>query len=258
MNKFLYGTLVLGMAVALSFVTVRLEKVSAVTVSGNGDVNGDNALDLSDAVYILAFLFQGGDEPLPCPGAAGAGGGPAPIGSPLPTTGQTKCYDFDPDPVAVVCESAMCPGQDGSDQAGCADPENRFVVNDGGTPETSDDTVKDTCTGLTWQRDTGNGAATLSWSEALAYCEGLTLGGRDDWRLPNVTELFSLVNRGAENPAIYADDFNFNPGSISSSVGYWSSTPYIGDREPLNFAYQVTYKDGTIATTGEAPPNGPN
>jgi hypothetical protein len=37
-----------------------------VTVSGNGDVNGDNGLDLSDAIYLLAFLFQGGSAPEPC------------------------------------------------------------------------------------------------------------------------------------------------------------------------------------------------
>jgi hypothetical protein len=246
MKRFLYSTLVLGTVVAVSLQSVPLKKLSAVTVSGNGDVNGDNGLDLSDAVYILAFLFQGGDAPLPCPGAAGAGGGP-PIGSPLPTTGQTKCYD---DAVEVACESAMCPGQDGFYQAGCADAANRFVVNEGGTPaDTSDDTVLDTCTGLTWQRDTGNGAATLSWSEALAYCENLVLGGRDDWRLPNVNALFSLVNRGAENPAIYADDFKFDPNSISSQDGYWSSTPYIGDRTPLHVAFQVTFKDGTLNST---------
>jgi len=44
-------------------------------VSGNGDVNGDGGLDLSDAIYLLTHLFQGGPAPEPCPGAAGAGGG---------------------------------------------------------------------------------------------------------------------------------------------------------------------------------------
>jgi hypothetical protein len=84
-------SLVLGAAVALVwFFGQAFEEVPAHAdeagareqgqggggVSENGDVNGDGARDLSDAVYILTFLFQGGPEPLPCPGAAGAGGGP--------------------------------------------------------------------------------------------------------------------------------------------------------------------------------------
>jgi len=267
MKKALCCTLVLGTAVAVSLQSVPFETVSAVTVSGNGDVNGDNGLDLSDAIYILTHLFQGGPAPAACPGAAGAGGGVA--GSPLPATGQTKCYD-DTDPgdganaVEIVCENAVCLGQDGLYTAGCTSDANRFVVND--------DTVKDNCTGLTWQRDTADtggpndslvpdglidGDDRRRWTEALDYCENLTLGGRDDWRLPNVRELFSIVNRGAENPAIY-DDFNFNE-NVTSQVGYWSSTPYIGDKpvnDPINdpdFAWEVTFKDGVVEIT-----DGPN
>jgi len=74
----------LGAAVALGwFVGQAFEEVPAhaaggpeqgqgsVTVSGNGDVNGDNGLDLSDAIYLLTHLFQGGPAPLPCPGGGG-------------------------------------------------------------------------------------------------------------------------------------------------------------------------------------------
>jgi len=42
------------------------------SILGNGDTNGDLSMDRSDAIYILAFLFQGGPAPEPCP-AAGAG-----------------------------------------------------------------------------------------------------------------------------------------------------------------------------------------
>jgi len=78
-------SLVLGAAVALGWFVGQaferaLEEVPAHAdgaeqgqgqggaTLGNGDVNGDNGLDLSDAIYLLTHLFQGGDPPVPCPG----------------------------------------------------------------------------------------------------------------------------------------------------------------------------------------------
>src|SRR5262245_53844028 len=70
---------------------------------GNGDVNGDGTINLSDAVHTLSCLFMGGPEPaaIECPPAAGRG---------LPATGQTKCYDIVEDPswVEVSCDQAAC------------------------------------------------------------------------------------------------------------------------------------------------------
>ncbi|MDQ1333920.1 MAG: hypothetical protein QG552_870, partial [Thermodesulfobacteriota bacterium] len=59
-------------------------------------------------------------------------------------------------------------------------------------------TVTDTSTGLMWQQDTARDDQgnydTMTWEEALAYCEGRTLGGHTDWRLPTIKELRSLVD----------------------------------------------------------------
>jgi len=82
MKKSLCFSLLLGAAVALGWFFLRaFEEGPAradgglgqggVTVSGNGDVNGDNGLDLSDAIYLLSHLFQGGPEPVACPGGGG-------------------------------------------------------------------------------------------------------------------------------------------------------------------------------------------
>jgi formylglycine-generating enzyme required for sulfatase activity len=88
MRKPLYSALIVGSTVALGWfagqafdegptlaggAAAREQGQGGVTVAGNGDVNGDNGLDLSDAIYLLAFLFQGGLEPEPCPGGGGAG-----------------------------------------------------------------------------------------------------------------------------------------------------------------------------------------
>ena len=55
-----------------------------------------------------------------------------------------------------------------------------------------DGTITDNATGLMWQQaDSGNG---MDWEDALAYAESATLAGYDDWRLPNIKELQSIVD----------------------------------------------------------------
>ncbi len=59
--------------------------------------------------------------------------------------------------------------------------------------------VHDEITGLAWER---RGDATLrTWDDASARCEGLVLGGRDDFRLPGRIEWVTLLVPGA-SPAI--------------------------------------------------------
>ncbi len=85
----------------------------------------------------------------------------------------------------------------------------RFIIN-------GDGTVTDTVTGLMWQQET---AGPMTWDAAQGYCEGLTLGGHTDWRLPNINELQPLVDYTRYDPAI---DTTVFPGAMSSY--YWSST----------------------------------
>jgi hypothetical protein len=77
-------------------------------------------------------------------------------------------------------------------------------------------TVTETKTGLTWQQGETD---SKTWGYALSYCEGLSLGGFSDWRLPNVRELESLFDDTRDTPAI---DTSFFPDA--SEFFYWSST----------------------------------
>ncbi|HCL58084.1 MAG TPA: hypothetical protein DHW82_13910 [Spirochaetia bacterium] len=90
-------------------------------------------------------------------------------------------------------------------------------------------TIKDNGTSLVWQKCSAgqtNDAfcsgtvSAMNWQSALAYCEMLSLGGREDWRLPNLKELLSLVDYTKYNPAIDGTKFINTP----ISAWYWSSS----------------------------------
>ena len=61
----------------------------------------------------------------------------------------------------------------------------------------------------------------MNWERAISYCESLTLGRFDDWRLPNIKELRSIVDTSRQDPAI--DPRYFNDTNLSE---FWSSTHY--------------------------------
>jgi len=96
-----------------------------------------------------------------------------------------------------------------------------------------DRVVEDTATGLMWQGCTaGKHGASCDendadaggphvWKSALAYCEGLSWAGHDDWRLPNRKELFSIVDDRRTAPAMDIVAFPGAPpaGSFLSSTG---------------------------------------
>ncbi len=103
-----------------------------------------------------------------------------------------------------------------------------------------DGTVTDPDTGLMWQEDTALG--TYTWQEALEYAENLTLGGHNDWRLPNRHELHSLINYSRFNPAIKSALVE-----KTESSGYWSATTYAGN---MGRAWSVEFDSGRVIGYG--------
>lgn len=77
--------------------------------------------------------------------------------------------------------------------------------------DNGDGTVIDHTTGLIWERQgwpSGRFVPKGTWQDALADCENLILAGYDDWRLPNIRELESLVDFTRYNPTIDSAAFN--------------------------------------------------
>ncbi|MCG8698951.1 MAG: DUF1566 domain-containing protein [Bacteroidales bacterium] len=109
----------------------------------------------------------------------------------------------------------------------------------------NDGTISDLATGLMWQQ--ADDGTARNWEEALAYAVNLDLAGYDDWRLPNIKELQSIVDytrspQTTNSPAIDAmfscteiNDPDGNPGQYPH---YWSGTTHkTGKQEFSNAAY---------------------
>lgn len=124
-------------------------------------------------------------------------------------------------------------------------PDNRYTVSvpdPSGHP--SDQVATDTQTGLVWKRcseglsSAACGTGTLSgmtWANALAAANGAAHAGFSDWRLPNITELQSLVETSCYNVAINTTVF-----PATGTDRYWSSSTYAfspGATWVVNFYY---------------------
>lgn len=113
--------------------------------------------------------------------------------------------------------------------------------------DNGDGTVADAVTGLTWMKaDSGR---PMSWEEALAYAEGLSLAGFDDWRLPDAKELQYIVDYTrspdtTDSPAIAPV---FETSSIINEAGrrdypcFWTSTTHLDGHEPGKAAAYVAF-----------------
>ncbi len=162
-------------------------------------------------------------------------------------TGQDECYD---NSRKITCPQAGNPfyGQDAQYQ--CVQP----AYQDNG-----DGTVTDLNTGLMWQQNPGE---KMTYFGAVSAAESFSLAGYDDWRLPTIKELYSLIifsgtdPSGPENtnpvPFIDTDCFTFEYGDESAGERiidsqFVSSTKYVsttmgGD----DTIFGVNFADGRI------------
>jgi hypothetical protein len=105
-------------------------------------------------------------------------------------------------------------------------PINRFIEN-------GDGTVTDTVTKLTWKRCSEGLSGELcekgepliyTWQEALKVAAESNFSGKNDWRLPDIKELNSIIERQCTMPAINEIVFPATP-----TMSFWASTPYAGN-----------------------------
>ena len=128
--------------------------------------------------------------------------------------------------------------------------QNNFVDN-------GDNTINDKATGLTWQKsDSRKG---MNWEEALNYAENSTLGGYDDWRLPNAKELQSIVDysrspQTTDSPAIdpvFQTSAIINEGGDRDYPYYWTSTTHLDGPNPGDGAVYIAFGEALGKMRGE-------
>ena len=157
-----------------------------------------------------------------------------------PVTGQTSSYAVD---------------DDGALQKGRAWPSPRFTVqstNAPGLPDNRTNCVLDNLTGLMWTRN-ANLAGSLPWTNAIDYCNNMNSGagtyGYTDWRMPNLPELYSLLDYQYANPCLCNAEgtgqwTDGDPFVSVQSASYHSST--YRAYSPSDQQHVVSFAGGTI------------
>jgi len=138
-------------------------------------------------------------------------------------TGQQSCYDL----------------VDNSEEPCTTEHDGQDGYNDG-TPKSFTDKgnniIKDNHLGIMWTTNESEDIDTKA--EAIALCSNLVQGNYNDWRLPNIVELVTVMGSNTSMP------YESNPsphGNTWSNGTYWSTTNTTG----LNYGVKL-FNDSTI------------
>jgi len=135
-----------------------------------------------------------------------------------------------------------------NDNAETSTPTGRYIRN-------SDGSVFDKATRLEWKKcvsglvgsrcDKGS-VGYFTWWEALTEVEVFNResSNNSDWRLPNIKELYSIIETACEEPSLNKSVFINHPllPAVSKS---WSSTP---SNNNVGKAWQIEFQNGLLYT----------
>ena len=168
-------------------------------------------------------------------------------------TNQENCYD------TIVQITPPSPGNPYYGQ------DAQYNGNQPSYQDNGDGTVTDLVTGLMWQKNLFTDKYT--YDESVAGVDTCTIGSFDDWRLPSIKELYSLIqfsgyggtNEEESIPFINTNYFEFRYGDESAGERFIdsqnaSSTTYVGTTMNGNFTmFGVNFADGRIKGYGTEP-----
>lgn len=100
----------------------------------------------------------------------------------------------------------------------------------------SSDVLSDNKTGLMWQDNSAAKYTKKDWKGAVDFCAELNLAGHDDWRLPTIKELETVLGTSPRNM-----DMKKGFKNVGGSGYYWSSSI---DESNEEFAWMMNFKRG--------------
>ena len=221
---------------------------------GDGAANGAESCDGSDLGGESCTSLGYASGTLACTAGCGfdlTGCVANPQGLAFPASGQKTCWNSSG--AVVACAGT---GHDGDVQAGAI----LSYVDNG------DGTITDLNTGLMWEKNSFDGSihnagTGYTWNTAtatrVATLNSSTFAGYNDWRLPNVKELQSIIDYEktsgpAVNPAFNngcALNCTVSTCSCTIAGGYWSSTS--DERAPTD-AWIVQFASGAVTNLGKS------
>lgn len=99
--------------------------------------------------------------------------------------------------------------------------------------------VKDDSTKLLWEDTPHVELTKVNYNQAKQYCEELTIEKYENWRLPTLQELLTIVDYKRYKPALLKE-FSY----VDDETLYWSNTPYVRSSDEY---WGVSFKDGSTS-----------
>ncbi len=144
---------------------------------------------------------------------------------PIVSTNQTTFYD-DASIISEPNSGDAFYGQDGT-----------YIGNQPSYTDNGDGTITDNVTGLMWEQDMGD---KITYDDAFNKAESSILADHNDWRVPTIKEIYSLILftgqvAGEEAISYFINTDYFIQPLGNTSIGEreidaqtWSSTQYVG------------------------------
>lgn len=120
------------------------------------------------------------------------------------------------------------------------------LPNEASYTDNGDGTVTDDLTLLTWQVE--QPSQNYSWQAAIDYCEGLTLAGFDDWRMPTRIEVTSVLDHSDTHTGWSSQAFPGARGGFHHTGSDWILTiTQTGAGMGRDFAWAFNMGDGIVS-----------